>query len=130
MPDSEKQGLSPLAYEELTPGQEYPPYVAPQESLTEFTVKAAIAGVLFGILFGAANAYLGLRVGLTISTSIPVAVLTVALFRAFQVAGIGSSILEANLSQTVGSASSSVASGVIFTLPALLCGGWLPAFCR
>ncbi|MBT8399851.1 MAG: OPT/YSL family transporter, partial [Rhodothermia bacterium] len=127
MSETEKKGLSPLAYEELGPDQEYPPYVAPQQSLTEFTVKAIAAGIVFGILFGAANAYLGLRVGLTISTSIPVAVLTVALFRALQAAGIGSSILEANLSQTVGSASSSVASGVIFTLPALFMWGLPPS---
>ncbi|MFP4624888.1 MAG: OPT family oligopeptide transporter, partial [Gemmatimonadota bacterium] len=74
--------------------------------------------------FHAANAYLGLRAGLTISTSIPVAVMTVALFRALRAGGIRSSILEANLSQTVGSASSSVASGVIFTLPALFLWGF------
>jgi putative OPT family oligopeptide transporter len=88
-------------------------------SLPEFTPKSIAAGILFGILFGAANAYLGLRAGLTISTSIPVAVMTVAVFRALSLAGARASILEANLSQTVGSASSSVASGVIFTLPAL-----------
>ena len=82
------------------------------------------AGILFGILFGAANAYLGLRAGLTISTSIPVAVMTVALFRALRAGGVQSGILEANLSQTVGSASSSVASGVIFTLPALFLWGF------
>lgn len=126
MSHENKQGLSPLAYEELPEGQVYPPYVSPGESLTEFTVKAAVAGIVFGILFGAANAYLGLRVGLTISTSIPVAVLTIALFRALQVVGVGSTILEANMSQTVGSASSSVASGVIFTLPALFMWGMPP----
>jgi len=114
-----KQGLSHQAYKPLEEGQEYEPYVAAAESPDEFTVKAVVAGILFGILFGAANAYLGLRVGLTISTSIPVAVLTVAAFRTLALGGVRSSILEANLSQTVGSASSSVASGVIFTLPAL-----------
>ncbi len=100
------------------------PYVVPGESPAEATVKAVGAGILFGILFGAANAYLGLRAGLTISTSIPVAVMTVALFRALRAGGMKSSILEANLSQTVGSASSSVASGVIFTLPALFLWGF------
>ncbi len=100
------------------------PYVPPDESPAEATAKAVIAGILFGILFGAANAYLGLRAGLTISTSIPVAVMTVALFRALRAGGMKSSILEANLSQTVGSASSSVASGVIFTLPALFLWGF------
>ena len=71
------------------------------------------------MLFGAANAYLGLVAGLTISTSIPVAVMTVAVFRMLKGKGGATTILEANTAQTVGSASSSVASGVIFTLPAL-----------
>ena len=123
---SKKEGLSPLAYDVLPEGQEYEPYTPASESPTEFTIKAVGAGIVFGILFGAANAYLGLRVGLTISTSIPVAVLTVALFRAMQTMGVRSSLLEANLSQTVGSASSSVASGVIFTLPALFLWGFSP----
>jgi putative OPT family oligopeptide transporter len=120
------QGLSPLAYVELKPGQDYPPYVGAQETLPEFTLKAALFGIFFGIVFGAANAYLGLRAGLTISTSIPVAVMTVAAFRALQTAGYPGTILEANTSQTIGSASSSLASGVIFTLPALFMWGVAP----
>jgi putative OPT family oligopeptide transporter len=112
-------GLSRQAYEPIPEGQSYEPYIPAGDSPAEFTFKAVLAGILFGICFGAANAYLGLRVGLTISTSIPVAVMTVAAFRMLTAAGVKSSLLEANLSQTVGSASSSVASGVIFTLPAL-----------
>jgi uncharacterized oligopeptide transporter (OPT) family protein len=65
--------------------------------LQEFTFKAIGLGILFGIVFGAANAYLGLRAGLTISTSIPVAVMTVAVFRALEAAGRRGTILEANL---------------------------------
>ena len=122
------KGLHPLAYTEVPEGQSYPPYVSPQASMTEFTLKAALAGVVFGILFGSANAYLGLRVGLTISTSIPVAVMTIALFRSLGAMGVKSSILEANFSQTVGSASSSLASGIIFTLPALYMWGFNPAW--
>jgi putative OPT family oligopeptide transporter len=99
------------------------PYVPATESPLEFTLKA---GIFFGILFGAANAYLGLRAGLTISTSIPVAVMTVAAFRAMKAVGKSGTILEANMSQTVGSASSSLASGVIFTLPALFLWGFDP----
>ena len=106
-----KEGLSAQAYEPMPPGEEYDPYVSPRESPAEFTAKALGAGIVFGILFGAANAYLGLRVGLTISTSIPVAVMTVAVFRALHGLGVQSTLLEANLSQTIGSASSSVASG-------------------
>ncbi len=102
-------------------------YVPASESPLEFTFKAVITGIIFGILFGAANAYLGLRAGLTISTSIPVAVMTVAAFRALNTIGKSGTILEANMSQTVGSASSSLASGVIFTLPALFLWGFDPS---
>ncbi|MFC1550835.1 OPT family oligopeptide transporter [Candidatus Neomarinimicrobiota bacterium] len=105
----------------------FAPYVPATESPLEFTLKAALTGIIFGILFGAANAYLGLKVGLTISTSIPVAVMTVAAFRALQKLGSKSTILEANMSQTIGSASSSLASGVIFTLPALFLWGLDPS---
>jgi len=115
----EKPGLTEQAYQPIPPGKEYEPYVPSSESPSEFTIKSILTGILFGILFGAANAYLGLRAGLTISTSIPVAVMTVAAFKALQAFGQKSNILEANISQTIGSASSSVASGVIFTLPAL-----------
>jgi putative OPT family oligopeptide transporter len=96
---------------------------AVRDDLAEFTLRAAAAGILFGVVFGAANAYLGLRVGLTVSTSIPIAVLTVALFRALRA---NATILEANLSQTMGSASSSLASGTIFTIPALFMWGLAP----
>jgi len=120
------RGLSQKAYVELRPGEQYDPYVATTATLPEFTIKAAVFGILFGIVFGAANAYLGLRAGLTISTSIPVAVMTVAAFRALQAAGRSGNILEANLSQTIGSASSSLASGIIFTLPALFLWGVAP----
>ncbi len=109
---------------------DFKPYVPASTSLPEFTVKGVLAGIIFGILFGAANAYLGLRAGLTISTSIPVAVITVAVFKGLHHAGSRSSILEYNMAQTVGSASSSVASGVIFTLPALFLWGLDPTLVR
>lgn len=96
------------------------------ESVIEFTTRAVAAGIAFGVLFGAANAYLGLRVGLTVSTSIPIAVLTVALFKVMR--SRGDMILEANLSQTIGSASSSLAAGTIFTIPALFLWGMAPPF--
>jgi putative OPT family oligopeptide transporter len=95
------------------------------DDVAEFTLRAAVAGIVFGVIFGAANAYLGLRVGLTVSTSIPIAVLTVALFRSLAPRG-GNVLLEANLSQTIGSASSSLASGTIFTIPALFLWGMSP----
>jgi putative OPT family oligopeptide transporter len=93
--------------------------------LAEFTLKAVVAGVALGIVFGAANAYLGLRVGLTVSASIPAAVMTVALFKLFRAKG---TILEANISQTIGSASTALATGTIFTIPALFLWGMIPPY--
>jgi putative OPT family oligopeptide transporter len=95
------------------------------ESTAEFTLKAVATGVVLGIVFGAANAYLGLRVGMTVSASIPAAVLTVAAFRVLRSRG---TILEANLSQTVASASTSLATGTIFTIPALFLWGVVPPY--
>jgi len=120
--------LPSTAYE-LRPGETYVPYTA-GETLSEFTWKAVLTGIVLGIVFGAANTYLGLLAGLTISTSIPVAVLTVVAFRTFGAAGLRHSILESNISQTVGSASSSVASGVLFTIPALFIWGMNPAWAQ
>jgi putative OPT family oligopeptide transporter len=121
-----KDGLSKKAYAPIAEGDSYDPFVPANESPAEFTLKGVGLGILFGIIFGAANAYLGLRAGLTISTSIPVAVMTVAVFRALSSMGIHGTILETNISQTTGSASSSLASGVIFTLPALFMWGMPP----
>lgn len=109
-----RKGLPPQAYE-VVPGEEYRPYVPPERSLAELTVKAVLIGILLAVVFGAANAYLGLRVGLTVSASIPAAVMAVAIFRVLR----RGSILETNMVQTIGSAGESVAAGVIFTLPAL-----------
>lgn len=125
MKQQEKQGLDPTAYE-LLPGQEYQPFVA-RDDLAELTIKSVVTGVLLGIVFGAANAYLGLMAGLTISTSIPIAVLSVVTFTSLKAAtGTSHSILETNMAQTIGSASSSVASGVLFTIPALFVWGLNP----
>ena len=121
-----KDGLSQKAYVPIAEGDTYDPFVDASESTAEFTLKSVGLGIVFGIIFGAANAYLGLRAGLTISTSIPVAVMTVAVFRALSSVGVKGTILETNISQTTGSASSSLASGVIFTLPALFMWGMPP----
>ncbi|MDH3841385.1 MAG: oligopeptide transporter, OPT family, partial [Chromatiales bacterium] len=130
MSGNNASGLSDAAYVELKEGETYQPYIAASESPAEFTLRAVGLGVLFGIVFGAANAYLGLRAGLTISTSIPVAVMTVAVFRILAASGRRGTLLETNLSQTTGSASSSLASGVIFTLPALFMWGLPPTLAQ
>ena len=94
-------------------------------NVAEFTLKAVATGVVLGIVFGAANAYLGLRVGMTVSASIPAAVMTVAAFRLLRTNG---TILEANMSQTVASASTALATGTIFTIPALFLWGAVPPY--
>jgi putative OPT family oligopeptide transporter len=99
--------------------------MTPPEGVAEFTLKAIVVGVVLGIVFGAANAYLGLRVGMTVSASIPAAVMTVAVFSLLRTPG---TILEANLSQTVASASTSLATGTIFTIPALFLWGVVPPY--
>jgi putative OPT family oligopeptide transporter len=94
----------------------FQPYVAPGQSPAELTAKAVIIGALFGLLFGASTVYLGLRAGLTVSASIPIAVLAISVLKRLG----GSTILENNIVQTIGSAGESVAGGVVFTIPALI----------
>jgi len=116
---------------------DFHPFVPPTEKPAEFTFRAILLGSIFGIIFGAVTVYVGLRAGLTVAASIPIAVLSISILRAFGRA----SILENNIVQTTGNAGQSIASGVIFTLPALvflgfdleysrifflaLIGGWL-----
>src|SRR5215468_6520530 len=95
---------------------EFKPYVPASESPAEFTVKAVVLGSIFGIIFGAATVYLALKAGLTVSASIPVAVLSIAVFKRFG----RSTILENNIVQTIGSAGESITAGVVFTIPALI----------
>jgi len=108
------------AWSSTAPPGEFRPYVAENANLAEFTVKAVIFGAIFGIIFGAVTVYVGLRAGLTVSASIPIAVLSISLLRAFGKA----TILENNIVQTAGSAGESVAAGAIFTLPALIFMGF------
>jgi putative OPT family oligopeptide transporter len=91
-------------------------FVPASESRPEFTVRAILLGAIFGILFGAVTVYVGLRAGLTVAASIPISVLSISILRAFGRA----SILENNIVQSTGNAGQSIASGVIFTLPALI----------
>src|SRR5215472_2940032 len=98
------------------PTTEFQPYVPAVQSPPEFTPKAIVIGILFGLLFGASTVYLGLRAGLTVSASIPIAVLAISVLKRLG----GSTILENNIVQTIGSAGESVAGGVVFTVPALI----------
>src|SRR5712692_6236869 len=118
MTTSRENGRLPLNPESKMPARSEP-------GIAEFTARAVAVGILLGLVFGAANAYLGLRVGLTVSASIPAEVMAVALFR---ILGKRGSILEGNISQTIGSASTALASGTIFTIPALFLWGMAPPY--
>ena len=106
---------------------DFKPFIPADVTMRDFNPKTVILGVLLGAVFGSANAYLGLRVGLTISTAIPLAVVSVAILRMMTPLFGKSTILECNISQTAGSASSSLASGIIFTIPALFIWGFEPS---
>ena len=108
------------AWNSTAPLSEFRPYIPESANVPEFTFKAVLFGAIFGIIFGAVTVYVGLRAGLTVSASIPIAVLSISLLRAFGKA----SILENNIVQTAGSAGESVAAGAIFTLPALIFMGF------
>ncbi|MBB5326801.1 OPT family oligopeptide transporter [Tunturiibacter gelidoferens] len=91
-------------------------FVPATETRPELSARALILGAIFGVLFGAVTVYVGLRAGLTVAASIPISVLSISILRAFGKA----SILENNIVQSTGNAGQSIASGVIFTLPALI----------
>ncbi|MBB5062041.1 OPT family oligopeptide transporter [Granulicella mallensis] len=92
------------------------PFVPASENRKELSFRALLLGSIFGVIFGAVTVYVGLRAGLTVAASIPISVLSISILRVFGRA----SILENNIVQTTGNAGQSIASGVIFTLPALI----------
>jgi len=96
----------------------------PESSPPQLTWRAVLLAVVLAVILAAANAYLGLFAGLTIATAIPAAVVSMGVLRLFG----GGTILENNIVQTGASAGSSIAAGVIFTLPALLIMGYWPDF--
>src|SRR5947209_7088290 len=107
----------------LKPG--FRPYIPPQAVLREFSFRAVAMGALLGVIFGASSLYLVLKVGITVSASIPVAVISVTLFRMLAAMGMRRrSILENNIVQTAGSAGESIAFGIGVTMPAILILGF------
>ena len=107
-----------------TPRQ-FTPYIPPATSLRELTPLPLIVGTLLGLVFGASSLYLVLKVGLTVSASIPVAVISITLFKLFSRLGAReATILEHNVVQTAGSAGESLAFGVGVTMPAILILGF------
>jgi putative OPT family oligopeptide transporter len=105
--------------------QPFTPYIAPDTVLRELTPRAVIVGTILGMIFGASSLYLVLKVGLTVSASIPVAVISITLFRILSTMGArNATILENNIVQTAGSAGESIAFGVGVTMPAILILGF------
>ena len=103
----------------------FKPYIPAHVRLRELTPIPLIVGTLIGIVFGASSLYLVLKVGLTVSASIPVAVISITLFRALSKLGMrDATILENNIVQTAGSAGESIAFGLGVTMPAILILGF------
>ncbi len=106
--------------------ENFRPYIPDSvTNMRELTPAPLIVGVLLGIVFGASSLYLVLKVGLTVSASIPVAVISVTLFRILSKLGArDATILEHNIVQTTGSAGESIAFGIGVTMPAILILGF------
>ena len=101
------------------------PFIGPEAKLREFTPRAVILGAVLGMVFGASSLYLVLKVGMTVSASIPVAVISLSLFRLWaRLGGQDANILENNIVQTAGSAGESIAFGVGVTMPAIMILGF------
>ena len=107
------------------------PYIPSNVHVRELTVLPLVVGTLLGMVFGASSLWLVLKVGLTVSASIPVAVISISLFRLLGKAGIReATILENNIVQTAGSAGESIAFGVGVTMPAIMILGFDLEFTR
>src|SRR5918995_1871486 len=133
--------------DQANPPQEYPdiigaratnplaanfkPFIPSSVKLPELTWPHLITGTFLGMIFGASSLYLVLKVGLTVSASIPVAVISITLFRILSKLGArNATILEHNIVQTAGSAGESIAFGVGVTMPAILILGFDLEFTR
>src|SRR5215475_13880647 len=92
------------------------PYVPASKSLPELTIGVLILGGLLSVILGGANAYLGMFAGLTVSASVPAAVISMGILRALRTGNI----LQNNAAQTAAASGEGLASGVIFTLPAMV----------
>jgi putative OPT family oligopeptide transporter len=95
----------------------------PAQSQAELTIRGVILGVIITLLFTAANVFFGLKAGLTFATSIPAAVISMAVLRGFK----GMTIQENNIVQTIASAAGTL-SAIIFVLPGMVIIGWWTGF--
>ncbi len=96
----------------------------PERPVPQLTARAILLAIVLATILAAANSYLGLFAGMTIASAIPSAVVSMAVLRALG----GGGILENNIVQTGGSAGTSLASGVVFTIPALVILGFWKTF--
>src|SRR3954468_17565714 len=94
-----------------------------ERSRPELTIRGLIIGIVITLVFTAANVYFGLKAGLTFATSIPAAVISMAVLRYFK----GATIQENNIVQTIASATGTL-SAIIFVLPGLILIGWWTGF--
>ena len=116
---------------QIVPPVTFEPYIPAATELRELTPIPVIMGTILGAIFGASSLYLVLKVGLTVSASIPVAVISITLFRILSKFGMrDATILENNIVQTAGSAGESIAFGVGVTMPAILILGFDLEFTR
>lgn len=104
--------------------KEFKPYIASEQRVAEFSLKAILLGLFLGVLFALGNAYLALKIGTTVSASIPAAIVSMALFR---ISFRKSTVLENNIVQTIATIGEGLAGGVVFTIPALFLLGELPS---
>lgn len=103
----------------------FKPFIPPSVQLPELTLFHLLTGTVLGIIFGASSLYLVLKVGLTVSASIPVAVISITIFRIFSKFGFrDANVLQNNIVQTAGSAGESIAFGLGVTMPAIMILGF------
>ena len=109
----------------IAPAVAFRPLIPARAALRELSIVPLVVGVLLGVIFGASSLYLVLKVGLTVSASIPVAVISLTVFRLLGRLGLRSTtILEHNIVQTAGSAGESIAFGIGVTMPAIMILGF------
>src|SRR6516162_3935700 len=106
--------------------KKFEPFIPDSVVMREFTLRAVVTGTILGIIFGASSLYLVLKVGLTVSASIPVAVLSITIFRIASkfFRSRDATILQNNIVQTAGSAGESIAFGLGVTMPAIMILGF------
>src|SRR5215510_1661639 len=121
-----REPVDPAVPPQTSPhGIPFEPYIASDTIIRELTPLPLLLGTLLGVIFGASSLYLVLKVGLTVSASIPVAVISLALFRLWsKFGGSDATILENNIAHTAGSAGESIAFGIGVTMPAIMILGF------